>query len=285
MDYYSPLRYPGGKGNLAPFFQCVVKGNCLCDGYYVEPFAGGCSIALSLLINEYARRIVINDLDKAIFAFWYSILNCTDEFCRMVEKTPLTIKEWKKQRAISRKLQRQDLLTLGFSTFFLNRTNRSGILNGGVIGGLAQTGDYQIDARFNKPELIYRIERIASYRDRISLYNMDGCDLLKMIAPITPKRTLFYLDPPYYTKGKDLYQNYFKHEDHEQVAKVVKTIRIGHWIVSYDNRNEIRKMYSDCRSREYSLDYSAQERKKGKELMFFSENVLIPFEATRVLKN
>ena len=145
MKFYSPLRYPGGKKKLVNYFKEIVVKNDLCGGVYVEPFAGGASIALSLLIDGYVSKIIINDFDRSIYAFWHSILNRTEEFCKLIEETPITIEVWKKQKEIQKEKNRYDLLSLGFSTFFLNRTNRSGILKAGVIGGLNQNGKLMQD--------------------------------------------------------------------------------------------------------------------------------------------
>src|SRR4030067_1583777 len=158
MGVYSPLRYPGGKGKVADYFKQIYKENLLYDGVYVDPYAGGASVALSLLFNEYASKIIINDIDRSIFAFWYSVLNKTDRFCRLIKDIPLTIDTWEAQKKIQEEKNRHGLLKVGFSTFFLNRTNRSGILGAGVIVGRQQTGKWKIDARYNKAELINRIE-------------------------------------------------------------------------------------------------------------------------------
>ena len=88
--------------------------------------------------------------------------------------TPVTLPNWDKQKRVQQNKQHETLLSVGFSTFFLNRTNRSGILNAGMIGGRAQTGAWQLDARFNKGELIERIQRIAQRKDQIELYNEDA---------------------------------------------------------------------------------------------------------------
>lgn len=276
MDFYSPLRYPGGKGKLSPFIQRLYDSNNLGSGYYVEPFAGGASIALSLLFNEYVTRTIINDIDRSIYAFWYSIINTPDDFCRLISDTPVNVNIWKKQKEIQRCKAKASLLSLGFSTFYLNRTNRSGILNGGIIGGLKQDGEWKIDARYNKTDLIRRVERIANYRNRIDLYNLDACNLVKMVLPKLPQKTLIYFDPPYYVKGKDLYHNYFQHADHEIVSKVVASIEAAHWVVSYDNTSEIRKLYKDFRKLEYTLNYCASSRLKGREVMFFSGKTYVP---------
>lgn len=276
MSPNTPLRYPGGKGKLTDFIRAIFEQNALLDGHYVEPYAGGAAIALNLLILDYASCVHLNDLDRSVFAFWHSVLNRTDELCRKVHDIRLTMDEWKKQRKIQRAQEQHDLLELGFSTLFLNRTNRSGILTGGAIGGIQQTGQWKIDARFNRQELCRRIEKIAFHRSRIRLYNLDAADLVTDVLPTLPKKTLVYLDPPYYAKADRLYKNIYKPGDHAHVSKMVmKKIKMP-WIVSYDHAPQVVQLYRGCRHIIYSMTYSAAERYKGSEVMFFSKGLAIP---------
>lgn len=276
MDFYSPLRYPGGKGKVSSFIKAIFEKNLLLDGYYVEPYAGGASVALSLLIDEYASNIIINDFDRSIYAVWYCILNDTDNFCRTIRDTPVNISTWNIQKEVQKNKDSCNLSDLAFSTFFLNRTNRSGIIKAGVIGGNNQLGNYKIDARFNKNDLISRIERIAKYSDRIKLYNLDACDLISLVEKNLPENTLYYFDPPYYIKGKDLYVNHYRHADHEMVSKMIAKLSDKKWIVSYDNAPEIKKLYSMFNKFEYSLKYSAVNATKGAEVMIYSNKVYLP---------
>lgn len=276
MRFYSPLRYPGGKGKLVSFFHAVVEENNMLDGYYVEPYAGGASVALSLLYNEYVSKIVINDIDRSIYAFWYSVLNWTERLCELILKTKVNLYNWERSKELQRRKRKASLLELGFSTFYLNRTNRSGIITGGIIGGKHQKGKWKISARFNKKDLISRIRRIAEYKDRIELYNLDACELSQKLKKTLPKKTLFYFDPPYFLKGKDLYVNYYNYKDHVTVAHMVKNLRKFNWVVSYDNREEIKDLYSNYRKIEYSLKYTASKVSEGAEVMFFCDNLNIP---------
>lgn len=276
MLYHSPLRYPGGKRKLANFVKLLYHANSLLDGEYVEPYAGGASIALGLLYDEYVRRIFINDIDPAVYSFWYSVLNETEGFCRLVRDTPLTMDEWRRQKEAHVNPD-ASLLERGFSTFYLNRTNRSGIITGGVIGGKNQTGKWLIDARYNTADLLPRIEKIARYRRRITLHNLDAIDFLGLVTPQLTSQALIYLDPPYYVKGQeDLYTNFYGPNEHEQVAQTVRDIRTHHWIVSYDTAPAIRGLYAGYRFIDYSLSYSANSRYRGPEVMFFSDNLEIP---------
>lgn len=271
--HYSPLRYPGGKNKLAAFIAKVCLGNNI-NGHYVEPYSGGASVALFLLIEGFVEQITINDKDRSIYAFWYSVLNRTDEFCELVENAELTISEWHIQRGIQKNKEQADLLDLGFSTFYMNRTNRSGIINAGVMGGMEQTGDYLMDCRFNKSDLIDRIKSISKKRDSIRLLSMDAVDLIdKVQKESNQSNTIFYFDPPYYLKASSLYMNHYKEQDHQDVSERIKKIRNIQWIVSYDNVPEIRKLYRGERKKEYSFSHTAFEAREGKEVLFFSSGL------------
>lgn len=271
LRHYTPLRYPGGKAKLAPYVKRLIVENGLLDGEYVEPYAGGAGIALELLFHEYVSRIHINDLSNPIYAFWHSVLNRTEELCRLVRDTPVSLASWDKQRRVFSSRDGVDLLVLGFAAFFLNRTNRSGILNGGVIGGRSQAGRWGIDARFNRAELVYRIESIAKMKRRIVLTRLDAMELLKTGLASWPERTLIYLDPPYYSKGRDLYYDFYEHRDHAGLAEFVTSrMKRCRWIVSYDDVPPIRSLYRGSQRVFYRIGYSARTARKGSEVMFFS---------------
>jgi DNA adenine methylase len=273
MKFYSPLRYPGGKNKVAEFIHCLVKDNNLEGGIYVEPYAGGASVALSLLIEGKVSKVVINDFDRSIYAFWFSVLNHTHAFCERIKKTSITIETWRIEQEIQTNKASTNLFDLGFSTFFLNRTNHSGIISGGPIGGYAQSGVWKLNARFNKSDLIKRIKKIAEYKNSIKLYNLDARALVSKISKDLSENTLIYFDPPYYVKGKELYVNHYTHKDHVLVAKTVRKISEPRWIVSYDNVREINKLYEGCKRRVYNLSYSVVNGTMGKEVMFFSKNL------------
>lgn len=276
LVHYTPLRYPGGKAKLVAYIKQVMKENKLLDGEYAEAYAGGAGIALELLFHEYASRVHINDLSRPVWAFWDSVLNRTDAICKLIRDTRLTLESRDKQKQIFGDDDAGDL-ALGFATFFLNRTNRSGILNGGVIGGRDQTGPWKIDARFNREELIYRVESIAKLKKRIRLTRMDALEFLKHGVAEWPEKTLIYLDPPYYLKGRDLYYNYYTPDDHKEVAAfVIGKLILQRWIVSYDNAPAVRKLYKGCQRIAYHLGYSARDARQGAEVMFFSDSLRVP---------
>jgi len=275
--HYSPLRYPGGKAKLAPFVSLLFEANGLCDGWYAEPYAGGAGVALSLLFGDYASRIVINDLDRSVYSFWHSVLNETDALCRRIRDTRLSIAEWRRQRRVQADKASAPLLELGFSTFFLNRTNRSGIIaSGGVIGGLKQESEWGIDARYNADDLIRRIERIAAHADRITLMEKDALEFVAWAKGNMPAKSLVYLDPPYFVKGqRKLYANYYGPDDHAAVVAGLENSPWP-WLVSYDAAPEICALYRAYRKSEYDLRYTAAGSYLGSEVMFFSPNLKVP---------
>ncbi len=254
----------------------LLRLNNLERGHYAEPFAGGCGLALALLYGGHVAEIHINDIDRSIWAFWHAVLKQTDKLVEKIERTEVSIDEWRRQRDIHRQQNIKDTFSLGFSTFFLNRTNRSGIIKGaGVIGGLEQNGNYKLDCRYNKTDLIRRILRIAKYTDRINLYNLDALEFLKLSNNFLPDSSLLFIDPPYFNKGADLYTSFYKAEDHGNLASAISKIQ-SPWIVTYDTAAEIMSLYKEKRQFLFDLSYSVQTKRMGTELLIASENLKLP---------
>ncbi len=274
-QFPSPLRYPGGKLKLAQFIKLLIEENDLTDGDYAEVYAGGAAVALSLLYENYVRRIHINDIDPTVHAFWLAATDRTDELVGRIRDTAVTIEEWQRQRNVLRDAD-ADPLDLGFATLFLNRTNRSGILTGGPIGGYAQAGAWRLDARFRRDDLARRIEKVGRHRSRIHLYRLDAAEFLRDIAPTLPDKSLFYLDPPYYVKGQEaLYANWYRPEDHEAIARLIRGLDRP-WMVSYDDVPATRALYEGEALVAYGIPYAAQSRYRGQEIAFFADMLLVP---------
>lgn len=265
---HSPLRYPGGKNCIFPFVSSLIAENGLTGCKYIEPYAGGAGLALRLLFEEYAGTIVINDLDPLVHAFWCMCISEPERFIRWIERTPVSVVTWKRCKEVIRRRNAEDAFESATSFFFLNRTNVSGVLKGGAIGGLDQTGNYKIDARFNKVELIRKVEKIARFSSRIIVANRDGVDLIKSCEADTTD-SFIYLDPPYYQKGAKLYLNAFKDADHEKLAKYVSKLSTP-WMLSYDNHSFITNLYQRFEKRAYKLQHSTSN-KIGDEVLIFSK--------------
>lgn len=269
MPFYSPLRYPGGKGRLGPWLADVVRANGLCRGAYAEPYAGGAGAALHLLLGGHISEIELNDADRRIFAFWYSILTDADAFIRRVRQCSLCIEEWQRQRTILEKYEEYSLFEVGFAAFYLNRCNRSGVISGGVIGGKNQSGRYRMDARFNKENLINRLESIARVGNRVSVSNLDAVDFMKDVCSRKNESgLLLYLDPPYYEKAEQLYFNAYARQDHEELARFVQSLNVP-WVVTYDDCEPIRDLYSRVCVVGFRIWYSSHSsRRFGDEVAF-----------------
>lgn len=279
--HVSPLRYPGGKATLAGFFETTINTLGLDRPTYIEPYAGGAGAGLELLLKGIVSKVVINDLDPAIYACWKAMVKDSEAFLRLLDRTPITVDEWKKQREIYRQrhMWGVDQLELGFATFYLNRTSRSGVLGAGVIGGLAQAGDYKIDARFKKDVLRARIERLAELSSRIRVTRQDGAARLREYLP---KENVFaYVDPPYVEKGSSLYMSAFQESDHVGLATVLNGYANTNWVLTYDVSDLIRSLYKARDISEFQLLYSAHlrgakdklKRTSARELIVFSDTV------------
>jgi|SRR5579864_321737 len=276
----TPLRYPGGKQRLAPFVIELLRANRLIGGDYAEPFAGGAGVAINLLLSNRVQHIHLNDSSPAIYAFWRSLQRQPEEFCRRIAGASLTVDEWRRQRQILFHARDVPQLELGFSFFYLNRCNRSGIPNGGVIGGLHQRGPWKMDARFPRNELIRRVESIADRRKQMTVTNLDAEAFIKSIVPKMPRKTLVYCDPPYFHQSDRLYLNYYKPEDHVGLASTIQKYLKRPWLVSYDNVREIRKCYAKRRSVFCKVQYNAARAYTGTEIFFLSDGLKFPRDAS-----
>jgi len=275
MKWPSPLRYPGGKSEMSGLINQIRKLNGLGDRSIAEAYAGGAGASLTQLFLEETPHIYINDADPAIHDFWWSIVNSSTLFVKKLSKTRVSMAEWHRQRDVYNNAGRVSRLRRGFSAFYLNRCNRSGIIkNGGPIGGLDQSGEWTIKARFNKPALRCRCEKVAEYRDHITVSCLDGIDF---ISSLSLESIFFFIDPPYFEKGNTLYLNSLDSEYHASLADQLKSMQNASWILTYDDCPEIRRLYRGWSAiRSFSLRYSAAERRSGKEILITPKWMRLP---------
>lgn len=271
----SPLRYPGGKAKLFSYFVDLIAQNGLYGFDYAEPYAGGAGLALKLLGHGFVRRVKLNDIDPAISAFWSSVLQDTEQFSKLVSDTPLSVDEWRNQREVYAHGMASGRLALGFSAYYLNRTSRSGIIEGsGPIGGYAQSGDWKIDARFNRQAQLAQIDEIARHGSQIELSCEDALSFVERQLKLAD--VWVYLDPPYYVKGSKLYRNFYCHTDHVHISNLLRSRRDGRWVLSYDNAAEIVEIHGDFIPTVYNLLYTAGAVGKGQEVIFSGDGIRLP---------
>ena len=276
-NFDSPLRYPGGKASIAPFVSQTIKINNLTGCSYFEPFAGGAGAALSLLREGVVSELHLNDLDPHIASFWRAVLEEPKRFADRIQTIPLTVEEWRKQWQVCQAGDDGNYFELGFATFYLNRCNRSGIVLGAApIGGYAQAGTWKMDARFYRETLAKRILAIGSRRDQIHITNMDTLDFLVKYLPRgrCSELAFVYLDPPYFANGNRLYMNSYTDQDHRELAWHMETRNDLSWVMSYDDSDFIKGLYSKCNISYLSLKYSLQTRRKAQELLISPTHVL-----------
>lgn len=267
----SPLRYPGGKGSLYSRLRALIRESGLAGCTYVEPYAGGAGAGLALLVSGQVQQVVINDLDPAIYAFWAMLVSDPEGLVKRIHEVEVSVAEWRRQRKIYLECNRDEIDELGFATFYLNRTNRSGVLNGGPIGGLDQSGNYKIDARFNRAQLAERVRVLSIYADQITVSSDDGATVIKKHK--RSRNTFIYADPPYFEKAGSLYLNAFASEDHQQLANTLNSCATGSWLLTYDDVPQVHELYAKRRRRTFELHYSAHRVTKATEIAVLSDGI------------
>lgn len=267
----SPLRYPGGKASIYDMTRDVIESHDMELCQYAEPYAGGCGLAFRLLTNGVVNELHLNDIDQSISSLWSCIVNQPEELSSLISLTKIDMDEWHRQKAVQDIKDTADPLKLAFSTLFLNRTNRSGIIKAGVIGGKKQDGAYRMDCRFNKVALIKKVHQIAAISDKIHIYNMDAIKFIEKLEGLKLSKPLIMVDPPYYNKGQSLYTNFYNHEDHIAVSKKLARTNLP-WLLTYDNTPEIRGLYQGFAQYQFDINYSAAKKRVGNELFIASSH-------------
>lgn len=266
----SPFRYPGGKSFLCDFLENRIRTTIARSAEYAEPFCGGAGAAALLLRRKVVEKIHLNDADPRIFSAWKAIVCETDRFVARLHSVDVNLQTW---HAYSDLVTAGEQSTydfdLGFATFFLNRTSRSGIVVGsGPIGGYDQTGPWKIDARFNRDTLAARIVWLGTMRDRIELSNEDALHFMQASkSRIDCARTLFFIDPPYVKVGGRLYLNAMNPNKHIALSDIIQSDELPHWVVTYDDHPLIREAYSSQVIDNLTVNYSLQKRRKENEIL------------------
>ncbi|CAJ2777656.1 putative DNA methyltransferase [Burkholderia pseudomallei] len=274
----SPLRYPGGKARLAAYISGVIEENYLNGCTFYEPFAGGASVSLELLRLGFISNAVLVERDPLVYAFWWCVFNITEDLCAAVEACPVTMETWAQLQATREVVYPADgrftILQLGVAGLFYNRTNFSGILGAGPIGGEAQASRYKIDCRFNKEKIIRQIRSVARFAERIRIYCDDAITFMRTNAEeIATGFSFAYVDPPYYQQGPKLYRYHYTDTNHVDLAQFLQTQGYP-WLLSYDDHPRIRELYNGNTVQPIYLDYNVKSSRTARELAI--SNLMIP---------
>lgn len=274
---YTPIRYPGGKSKIYPTVERIIRASGLEGCAYSEAFCGGAGLAVKLLLRGDVSRIFLNDVDPAVYSMWDAVVNHPEKLCSFLAGTEPTVDEWERQHDILVSSESPSL-ELGMAALFLNRTNRSGILRGGPIGGKRQTGAWGIGARYNPEGLCAKVRRIAARASDIELHNLDAGDFIEtVLCPMGTKgeRMLANFDPPYVEKGPELYQNSFDEGDHRALAREITSCEFP-WVVTYDAVPLVDEMYADFDLYDLEVGYSAARIRRERETLVAGPGVTVP---------
>ena len=270
---YTPIRYPGGKTKLYPEIKAILESNDLLGHPYAELFAGGAGLAIKLLLKGDVSSIVINDYDRAVYCMWDAVVNHAEDLCEFIDSAVLDVETWKAMRAVYRNSDDVGDFELGKAAFYLNRTNVSGILSGGVIGGLKQAGNYKMDVRFNRETLKKKVMDIAARRGDIEVTRLDAEDFID--DRMSDSELFAYLDPPYVQKGPGLYRSAFDEAKHRSLARKVGDAR-SKWVVTYDADDLIDDIYGNYERGDLEIGYTANVKTVGKEKIILGPGLKWP---------
>lgn len=252
----SPLRYPGGKSKLIDYLYSRLHKEQL--NTFVEVFAGGASLGLSLLDAGVIGRLILNEKDPGVYALWETILNHPQELVRRLRGTLPTVDDLsaaKRQAATSHATPPE----LAWSFLLSNRLSYSGIVMAGPQGGKNGTQEALL-ARWNPKALEDRILHIHSMRDKIELHNEDALTFIETDIWWCQDGTTLFIDPPYYEKGPALYPYAFTKQDHEALADLLQGLYSSFpradVILTYDNHPVIRSLYPMARQEIIGRNYS-----------------------------
>ncbi|MEI7867358.1 MAG: DNA adenine methylase [Candidatus Methylumidiphilus sp.] len=271
----SPLRYPGSKATFLKVVLEFIEVHGLKGREIVEPYAGSGIVSLSLVANNLVSHATLVERDPLLYSFWKAVFEHTDILLSSIEDININMDTWYELRVLLKhKIPENELIPdLALACLFFNRTNFSGVLHSGPIGGKDQSSDYKLDCRFNKKDIISRIRQISSLRDGVSVKFGDALEFLQKANIQNHEKRFFYVDPPYFKQGRKLYRYYYKVIDHKRLYDILSVATFP-WLLSYDKHEFIELLYDGFPQVHQSFRYMSRTPKNENELVV--TNMVIP---------
>jgi len=271
----SPLRYPGSKATFLKVVLEFIEVHGLKGREIVEPYAGSGIVSLSLVAKNLVSHATLVERDPLLYSFWKAVFEHTDALLSSIEEINVNMDTWHELRVLLKHKIPEDKLIpdLALACLFFNRTNFSGVLHSGPIGGKNQSSDYKLDCRFNKKDIISRIRQISSLRDGVSVKFGDALEFLQKANIQNNEKRFFYVDPPYFKQGRKLYRYYYKVIDHKRLYDILSVATFP-WLLSYDKHEFIELLYDGFPQVHQSFRYMSRTPKNENELVV--TNMVIP---------
>ena len=273
----TPLRYPGGKTWLLDYVKAFARFHKLSSTTIVEPYGGSASISVGLIRSQLVTDATVCERDPLIVAFWNVAIHRNEELIEYLSSLEINMETWYGLRRYLdlEKTNLQNELEAAGAFLFFNRTNYSGIIKGGPLGGKKQLSKYKLNCRFNKGRIADKIRSLKALEDKLKIIQIDGLEYMKNHALQSPDNVFFYVDPPYYGAGKDLYRFYFTDFDHQQLSAFLTGTEIP-WLLSYDDAEFIRNLYQKKSNLPVYTDYQSGHLRRGVKELLISNYVIPP---------
>jgi DNA adenine methylase len=253
------FRYPGGKSRIA--HQIVKEMGNIQE--YREPFFGGGSIGLEVLESlPLGADVWVNDKYPPLASLWKMIIEDPYPLMDRISEYVPTVDDFFRIKQIF--LGMPEILSeeeRAMMCLVLHQISFSGlgVKAGGPIGGKTQKGTYKVDCRWSPRTLNAKILKAHRLFQRANV-TCTAVDYVRLLEDATPQTTV-YLDPPYYVRGNDLYQEPFSVQDHEELAVILRGLDCK-WFISYDDCPEIRDLYSWAKIIEFKRQYAIKNAKR-----------------------
>lgn len=240
----SPFRYPGGKTWLVPRIRQWLKKR---PAHFIEPFAGGGIISLTVAAENLANHVTMVELDEQVASVWRVIFKSVSDaqwLADAIVNFDLTSETLTEVLASKPRAMRQK----AFQTILKNRTFHGGILAAGSSPLKHGENGRGIRSRWYADTLKRRILDITKWRDQITFVQGDGIEVMRHNA--RKQAAVFFIDPPYTVGGKRAGRRLYTYSeiDHEKLFKVTSRVT-GDFLMTYDDADDVREL-----AKKYNFD-------------------------------